>query len=130
MGGYAIRNLKDVDNAAERFGLSPNLEFRSAREPLELAAFGLSYLRVAPGFRMPFGHRHARQEEAYVVLDGSGRIKLDDEVVDLKQWDAVRIDKETTRALEGGPDGITILAVGAPNTGPGDAEMIQGWWSD
>ena len=130
MGDYTLRNLKDVDDAATRFGLSPNLEFRSAREPLELRGFGLSYLRVAPGFRVPFGHKHSRQEEAYVVIAGSGRIKLDDELVDLKRWDAIRIDKDTTRAIEGGPDGITILAVGAPNTGPGDAEMIQGWWSD
>lgn len=130
MGDYTVRNLKDVDDAAEQFGLSPNLEFRVAREPLELRELGLSYLRVAPGFRVPFGHRHKRQEEAYVVVEGSGRIKVDDEVVELKQWDAVRVDKGTTRALEGGPDGIVVLALGAPSTGPGDAEMIQDWWSD
>jgi mannose-6-phosphate isomerase-like protein (cupin superfamily) len=130
MAEYTLRNLKNLDDYAEQFGLSPQMEFRSAREPLELEGFGFSYLRVAPGFRVPFGHRHDEQEEAYVVLEGSGRIKLDDDVVDLSRWDAVRIPKGTTRNLEGGPDGMTILAVGAPKTGAGDAEMIQGWWSD
>ena len=131
MSRYTHINLKeDVEDQAPKFGMSPNLEMRMARVPLELENSGLSYLRVAPNFRQPFGHTHKQQEEVYVVVDGSGRVKIDDETLDLKQWDAVRLHREAMRAIEGGPDGALFLAIGAPNTGPGDAEMEQGWWSD
>ena len=101
-----------------------------ARVPLEMENAGISYQRIAPNFRVPFGHKHKNQEEVYVVLSGSLRMKVEDEVHDLKQWDAVRVHKDTMRGFEGGPEGAEILAIGAPNTGPGDAEMVQGWWSD
>ena len=130
MAGYTIQNLKEVEDQAPNFGYSPHLEARMARVPLELENFGISYQRIAPGFRVPFGHTHKVQEEVYVVVSGSLRVKLDNEVVELKQWDAVRVPKDTMRSFEGGPEGAEILAVGAPNTGPGDAEVEQGWWSD
>jgi uncharacterized cupin superfamily protein len=131
MSRYTHINLKeDVEDQAPKFGMSPNLEMRMARVPLELENSGLSYLRVAPNFRQPFGHTHKQQEEVYVLVDGSARIKIDDDTLDLKQWDAVRLHREAMRAIEGGPDGALFLAIGAPNTGPGDAEMEQGWWSD
>jgi mannose-6-phosphate isomerase-like protein (cupin superfamily) len=82
---------------------------------------------------MPFGHRHRRQEELYVLVGGSARIKLDDEIVELRRWDAVRVPPETTRQLEAGPDGAEILAFGAPSTGPSagtDAEPVPNWWTD
>ena len=100
------------------------------RVPLGLENSGVSYQRLAPNFRIPFGHKHKRQEEVYVLVSGSARIKVEDEVVDLKQWDAVRIPNETMRSIEAGPEGAEFIAVGAPNTGPGDADMEQGWWSD
>jgi mannose-6-phosphate isomerase-like protein (cupin superfamily) len=78
---------------------------------------------------VPFGHRHKRQEEVYVVLSGSLRAKLEDDVVELKPLDAVRVAKETMRGFEAGPEGAELLAIGAPNTGPGDAETVPGWWS-
>ena len=130
MAGYTKINLKGVDDQAERFGLSPHIEFRMGRVALELENSGVSYQRLNPNFRVPFGHRHKRQEETYVVVSGSARMKLDDEVVDLKQWDAVRVPNETMRCLEAGPEGAEFITIGAPNTGPGDAEMEQGWWSD
>ena len=131
MSRYTHINLKeDVEDQAPKFGMSPNLEMRMARVPLELENSGLSYLRVAPNFRQPFGHTHKQQEEVYVLVDGSARIKIDDDTLDLKQWDAVRLHRDAMRAIEGGPDGALFLAIGAPNTGPGDAEMEQGWWSD
>ena len=131
MSGYTHINLKDdVEDQAPKFGMSPNLEMRMARVPLELENSGLSYLRIAPNFRLPFGHTHNQQEEVYVLLEGSARMKIDDETRDLKQWDAVRVHKDTMRSFEGGPDGALFLAIGAPNTGPGDANMEQGWWSD
>jgi hypothetical protein len=131
MSRYTHINLKDdVEDQAPKFGMSPNLEMRMARVPLELENSGLSYLRVAPNFRQPFGHSHKQQEEVYVLVDGSARIRIDDETRDLKQWDAVRVHKDAMRAIEGGPDGALFLAIGAPNTGPGDADLAQGWWSD
>jgi mannose-6-phosphate isomerase-like protein (cupin superfamily) len=130
MAGYTIQNLKDVEDQAPNFGLSPNLEARMARVPLELENFGISYQRIAPSFRVPFGHSHKNQEEVYVVVSGSMRAKLDDEIVELKQWDALRVPKDTVRSFEGGPDGAEMIAVGAPNTGPGDAEIDEGWWAD
>ena len=129
MSEYTHLNLKDVEDQAPKFGLSPDMEFRMARVPLEMENAGVSYLRVGPNFRIPFGHTHKNQEEVYLVVSGGGRIKLGDDVRELKQWDAVRVHKDTMRGFEAGPDGVELIAIGAPNTGPGDAEMEQGWWS-
>jgi len=130
MAGYTIQNLKDVEDQAPNFGLSPQLEARMARVPLELENFGVTYQRLGPNFRVPFGHKHRNQEEVYLVVSGSMRAKVEDEVVELKQWDALRVHKDTMRGFEAGPEGAEIIAVGAPNTGPGDAEVEQDWWSD
>ena len=131
MADYTHLNLKgDVEDQAPNFGLSPDLEARMARVPLELEEFGVSYQRLGPNYRVPFGHRHKQQEEVYVVVGGSGRAKLEDDVIELKQWDALRVPKDTMRGFESGPDGLEVLAIGAPNTGPGDADMAQGWWTD
>ena len=131
MSGYTKLNLKeDVEDQAPKFDMSPDLEFRVAREPLETENAAISYLRVAPNFRLPFGHTHSEQEEVYVLLGGSARIKLDDEVLELRPLDAVRIHRDTMRNLEGGPDGAELILYGAPDAGPGDAQMSPGWWSD
>ena len=130
MAAYTVQNLKEVEDQAPNFGLGPELEARMARVPLELEEFGISYQRLAPGFRIPWGHTHNVQEEVYLVVSGSMRAKLGDDVVELKQWDALRVHKDTMRGFEGGPEGAELIAIGAPNTGPGDAEMEQGWWSD
>jgi uncharacterized cupin superfamily protein len=128
---YTKINLKDdVEDQAPKFGLAPHIEARMARVPLELEKCGISYQRLAPNFRLPFGHRHKQQEEVYVLVNGSVRIKLDDEVIELREWDAVRVPKDTMRSFEAGAEGAELIAVGAPNTGPGDADMEQGWWSD
>ena len=130
MANYTKLNLRgDVEDQAPKFGMD-DLEFHTARVPLELENSGLSFLRIAPNFRMPFGHTHNEQEEVYVLVNGSARLKLDEEVLELEPWDAVRIPKATMRNLEGGPDGAEVILFGAPNTGSGDAEMKQGWWTD
>jgi mannose-6-phosphate isomerase-like protein (cupin superfamily) len=128
MTNYTVKNLKDVENMAEKFGMGDGLEARFAASPLELSNFGVSYQRLEPNFRIPFGHKHGEQEEAYVVLSGSARLKLDDEIVELKQWDAIRVPGEVTRNFEGGPEGAEVLAIGAPLAK--DTEMLQGWWAD
>jgi len=126
--GFTVHNLKDVKDAAPAFGLSPDLEARFAREPLESKKVAVSYQRLQPNVRMPFGHKHAGQEEIYVVLEGSARAKVEDEIVELHQWDALRVDPETMRGIEAGPDGVTVLAVGGPIGEKNDAEIVNDWW--
>jgi mannose-6-phosphate isomerase-like protein (cupin superfamily) len=126
---YTLLNLKDVEDASVRHGQS-GIEARFARVPLELAKCGASYFRLDPGFRMPFGHRHGEQEELYIALSGSARAKVGDEILELRPMDALRVAPETIRAFEAGPDGVELLAFGAPNTENRDIEMIPAWWSD
>jgi mannose-6-phosphate isomerase-like protein (cupin superfamily) len=129
MSDYTHRNLKaDVADSAVEFGLAPDLEAHFGARDLNLENSGVSYQRLAPNYRGGFGHRHKQQEELYVVIGGGGRIKLGDDVVELKRLDAVRIPAGTMRALEAGPEGIELIAYGAPATGPGDAEVEQDWW--
>ena len=130
MAGYTVQNLKEVEDQALNFGLSPHLEARMARVPLELEHSGVSYQRIAPNFRLPFGHTHKTQEEIYVVLSGKLKAKVGNEVLELGPLDAIRVQKDTIRGFEGGPEGAELLAIGAPHTGPGDAEVVQDWWSD
>jgi quercetin dioxygenase-like cupin family protein len=130
MADYTLLNLKDdVEDMAPRFGYAPQAESRFARKPLELEKSGLSYFRLSAGFRFPFGHAHGEQEEIYVVLSGAVRMKLEDEVVELKPLDAIRVPGTTKRGLEGGPDGAEILVFGAPNTENRDAEMDPEFWA-
>jgi mannose-6-phosphate isomerase-like protein (cupin superfamily) len=128
MPNYTVKNLKQIENMAERFGIGDGLEARFARGPLDLENFGLSYQRLAPNFRIPFGHKHTEQEEAYIVIAGSGRMKLDDEIVELKEWDAIRVPGAVARNFEAGPEGAEVIAIGAPVAK--DTEMLQDWWVD
>jgi hypothetical protein len=128
MSGYTVVNLKEVEDQAPRFGYAPHMQARFARKALSLENSGLSHFKVAPGFRIPFGHHHADQEEIYVVVAGSARIKLGDEIVDLGTWDAVRVPPELTRGMEGGPDGAEILAFGSPSNENADVQMVSDFW--
>jgi mannose-6-phosphate isomerase-like protein (cupin superfamily) len=129
MSGYTKKNLKEVENVAPKFDMPEELEARFARTALGGKTLGLSHMKLAPNFRIPFGHKHEGQEEVYVVVRGSGRIKVGDEVVELAEWDAIRFDKDTMRNVEAGPDGIEYVAFGAGED-PMDAEMAPGWWKD
>ena len=91
---------------------------------------GISYYRMSPDFRLPFGHRHSEQEEVYVVLSGSARFTLEDETVELRELDALRVPGSVARGMEAGPEGAELLAFGAPNTDNKDAEMVEGFWAD
>ncbi|MEO5576177.1 MAG: cupin domain-containing protein [Gaiellaceae bacterium] len=130
MSAYTKKNLKqDVENAAPKFGMPDELDARFGRGALEGENLGLSLMKLAPNFRVPFGHKHSGQEEVYVVVRGSARIKVDDEIVELGEWDAIRFDRNTIRNVEAGPEGVEYLAFGAGDD-PRDAEMFQDWWSD
>ncbi len=130
---FTLRNLKrDPADVGSNFAGAPGLEFRMATGALELESSALSYQRVPPGYRFPYGHTHKTQEEVYVVVRGSGRMKLDDEIVELEQWDAVRVPPGTWRGYEAGPDGLEILVIGAPNLGEAQREDVagkRGWWA-
>jgi mannose-6-phosphate isomerase-like protein (cupin superfamily) len=128
-GPYTVVNLKMVEDMAPKFGLSPGLESRFARVPLELRASGLSYFRIAPNFRQPFGHRHQEQEEIYLVVGGSARAKIGDEIIELRTWDALRVSPTEVRGLEGGPEGAEIVAFGSPSHDNRDVEPVQDWWT-
>jgi uncharacterized cupin superfamily protein len=131
MAGYTLKNLKrDVEDSAVRFGVSPTLEARFARRALGAEQVGVTYERLAPNARAPFGHRHKTHEEVYVVVEGGGRVKLEDDIVDLRRWDMLRVSPTTARHFEAGPDGLEVLAIGLPSTEPSDAENLPGWWSD
>ena len=129
MSRYTKKNLWQVEDSAPKFDMPDELQARFARSALEGETLGLSLLKLDPGFRMPFGHKHEGQEEVYVVVRGSARVKVEDEVVELGEWDAIRFDKNTMRAVEAGPDGVEYLAFGAGDDAT-DAEMVPNWWAD
>lgn len=125
---YTIRNLSEVQDVAAGAGLSDIQEARFARADLEAEHTGVSLQRIKPGRRQAFAHRHAHAEEIYVVLDGTGRIKLEDEVRDIGPLDAIRVSPQVTRAFEAGEDGLQLLVFGPHHQG--DGEMIQGSFWD
>ena len=128
MSAYTIANLKEIDDSAGEY--APDLEAHFARKHLDSEHLGVSYFRYAPGFRSPTGHSHREQEEAYVVIGGSGRIKLNDEIVEIRRWDAIRVAPTTVRALEGGPEGLDFLAIGTDRPEGGDGIRAADWWTD
>jgi mannose-6-phosphate isomerase-like protein (cupin superfamily) len=130
MAGYTALQLNEVEDQSPNLGLPPEFELRMARVPLNCEKCGISYQRFAPGWRQPVGHNHKQQEEVFILASGSARMKLDDDVIELKPWTAVRVAPKTMRSIEGGPEGAEIIAIGAPNTGPGDGNNVPGWWSD
>ncbi|MDX6400391.1 MAG: hypothetical protein QOF27_997 [Gaiellaceae bacterium] len=128
MSDYTIVNLKEIESSAGEY--APDLEAYFGRKHLDSEHLGVSYFRYGPGFRPGMGHSHREQEEVYVVVSGSGRIKLNDEIVELRQWDVVRVAPATVRALEGGPDGLEFIAIGADRPEGGDGIRAPDWWTD
>jgi mannose-6-phosphate isomerase-like protein (cupin superfamily) len=120
---YSIKNFKDVEDAAAEAGVSDSLEARFAHEDLDSEKSGVSYQVVKAGMRQPFAHKHKEMEEIYVVISGTGRVKLDDALEDVKPLDAVRISPEVVRAFEAGDDDLVLLAF-SPRAA-GDAEIVQ-----
>jgi quercetin dioxygenase-like cupin family protein len=128
MSRVATVNLLEVeDSVGDRL---PGVEGRFGRQHLDSRDLGVSLFRYAPNLRSPMAHSHREQEEAYVVVAGSGRVLLDDEVQDLRQWDVVRVAPEVVRAFEAGPDGMDIIAVGGPKPEDGDGVMASAAWPD
>ena len=124
--GFSVVNLEEVEDMAPKFGLSETGEARFARTDLGASATGLRLQRLRPGVRQSFGHAHRRDEEVYVILSGSGRVAVDDEIRDVTRLDAIRVAPASTRAFEAGPDGLEILATGTHH--PADAQMRPDFW--
>ena len=128
MSDFVIRNFEDIEDSAANRG--PDIEARFARKHLDSQHLGVSLFRYRAGYRSPIGHRHREQEEAYVVVRGSGRVKLDDEILELRQWDVLRVAPHVVRSFEAGPDGLEVIAVGNDRPEGGDGEMVPDHWSD
>jgi uncharacterized cupin superfamily protein len=130
MADYTLLNLRrDVEDMAPKFEMmGEGIEARFGRKALGLQKSGLSYFKLDPGYKLPFGHTHSEQEEIYLVLSGTARLKLDDEEVELRELDAVRIPTGVMRGMAGGSDGAELLAFGAPDTDNKDLDMKPDFW--
>jgi mannose-6-phosphate isomerase-like protein (cupin superfamily) len=125
---YTIKNLTETADSAVKFGFSEMGEAHFATEELDAEQTGVSYQVLRPGKRQAFGHRHNKAEEVYVVLSGSGRVRLDDEIVEIARLDAIRVPPSITRAFEAGDDGMEFLAFGAHYEK--DGEVDKKFWQD
>ena len=125
---YTLKRITDVEDSAPKFGFQEVQEARFAKDELEAERTGVSHHRLKAHRRQPFAHRHEQAEEIYLILAGSGRVKLGEDIVELRPLDAIRVAPEVTRAFEAGPEGLEILAFRSRHDG--DGEVIQGWWTD
>jgi mannose-6-phosphate isomerase-like protein (cupin superfamily) len=125
---YTKKKLTEVEDSAPRFGYDEVQEARFASKDLETERTGVSHHRVKPGKRQGFAHKHDEAEEVYVIIAGSGRMKLDDEIIDVTELDAIRVSPPVTRQFEAGPEGLELIVAGAHHDG--DGELLPGWWSD
>jgi mannose-6-phosphate isomerase-like protein (cupin superfamily) len=125
---FTTVSLAEVDDVAPANGFGDRWEARVAREALTAQRTGVALFRLLPGKRSPFTHRHTGAEEIYVVLSGSGRVKLDDEIFDVGPLDAIRVAPATARAFEAGADGLEFLAFGPHHAG--DGEPVEDPWTD
>ncbi len=125
---YTIKNLRDSEDLAVEGGFSDTQEARFPRSDLDAEAIGLALITVKPGKRQPFAHRHKNAEEVYVVISGAGKLRLDDEALEVGPMDAIRMSPEHTRALEAGPEGIELLAFGPHHDK--DAEVVPDFWDE
>jgi mannose-6-phosphate isomerase-like protein (cupin superfamily) len=123
---YTKVNFEEIESSSD----DPDFEARFSRKHIDSRDLGVSRFRYAPGMRSPLAHRHREQEEAYVVVSGSGRALLDGDVVAVRQWDVLRVAPEVARAFEGGPEGLELIAVGGPKPEGGDGERVELDWPD
>jgi quercetin dioxygenase-like cupin family protein len=128
MSSHATVNLLEIEDAVgER---APGIEGRFGRKHLDSRDLGVSLFRYEPNLRSPFAHSHREQEEAYVVVAGSGRVLLDGELQELRQWDVLRVSPEVVRAFEAGPEGLELIAIGGPKPADSDGVMGSAEWPD
>jgi quercetin dioxygenase-like cupin family protein len=119
---------RNFDDLADRSPADVPMRWRFSRNAIHSSQVGVSRFTYEPGARMPFGHGHREQEEVYVVVSGSGRAKLDDKLIELAQWDVLRVAPPVIRAFEAGPDGLEVICVGGPTPNGGDSERFEDFW--
>ena len=125
MPGWTKKNFQDLE---DRSPVDEPMQWRLARNALDSPELGVSRFTYEPGARMPFGHRHREQEEAYVVVGGSGRAKLDEEIIEIVLWDVLRVAPPVMRAFEAGPDGLDLICIGGRRPKRGDTERLTDFW--
>jgi quercetin dioxygenase-like cupin family protein len=125
MPDWTKKNFEDLRDVSPR---DARMQWRFGREALRSPELGVSRFTYEPGARMPWGHRHRVQEEAYIVLAGSGRAKLDDEFVELTAWDVLRVAPAVVRSFEAGPDGLDVICIGGKKQTDGDTERFPDFW--
>jgi mannose-6-phosphate isomerase-like protein (cupin superfamily) len=107
--GYSKVNVHALEPAG------PGGAVRFVRRELDLLAFGINWFEIPPNAD---GHRHneqeSGQEEVNVIVRGSGTYVIDGEEVPIREGNVFRFDPETTRGAKGGPEGLTMVEVGAP----------------
>jgi mannose-6-phosphate isomerase-like protein (cupin superfamily) len=128
MSRHTIVNLKQIE--ASEGARASGVDARFGRSRLDSEHLGVSYFRYPPDYRPSVGHHHREQEEAYVVVGGSGQVRLDDEVIDLNQWDVIRVAPDVVRGFRAGPEGLELIAVGSDRPEGGDGAMVKDWWTD
>jgi uncharacterized cupin superfamily protein len=128
MAGYTKKSLHEVEDAAVKHGFSKTQMARFAGADLGCESIGLALEGVKPGQRQAFGHRHEQDEEVYVVVEGSGRMRLEDEVIEVGPMDAIRVAPGVWRSFEAGAEGLQVLAFGTHTEG--DGEIDPGFWTD
>ena len=128
MAGYTLTNFESIDNVLADRDVA--IDARFARKHIDSSELGVSLFRYSPGTRAPWGHSHRVQEEAFVVIAGSGRVKLDDEIVDLRQWDVLRVAPAVIRQFEAGDAGLEMIAIGGTRPEEGDGVPVPDWWTD
>jgi quercetin dioxygenase-like cupin family protein len=126
MSDYTIVNLREIDDSVG--GQVEGLEARFSRTLIESRDLGVSLFSYKPGVRPPFAHSHREQEEAYVVVGGSGRIRIGDDVREIRLWDVVRVAPEVVRGFEAGDDGLEVIAIGGPKPEGGDGVRTDAPW--
>jgi quercetin dioxygenase-like cupin family protein len=130
-------NLADVDDAAPGNGFGARWEARVARDDLEAEQTGLTYFRLRPGKRSPFAHRHRNAEEVYLILGGTGRVKLDDEISEVRPLDAIRVaptrherSRPAPRAWSSSPSALIASPTANPSTTPGWSDLSGERWGE
>jgi len=127
MAGWTKSNFEEIE---DRSPAEVPIRWLFSRNVIGSEQVGVSRFSYAPGARMPFGHRHAMQEEVYVVVAGSGRAKLEDEIVQIRLWDVLRVTPQVIRSFEAGPDGMELICVGGKRPAGGDNEGFNDFWLD
>jgi quercetin dioxygenase-like cupin family protein len=106
--GYSVVNVDEIE------GAGPGGAVRFVRRVLGVEAFGINWFEIPPN--MP-GREHdesaSQQEEVNVIVRGSGIYRVDGEEIPVREGTFLRFDPGTTRQPVAGPDGLTMIAVGA-----------------